>query len=277
MSGLPFFHISGANGFIGSHFVDMIEKNGYSWSSVKDKKGQLWRFSNQPYLELKANHRNILIHCAWLMDADSFQQNQLITKSSIELFDLADQLDIEIVFISSMSAFIGCQSMYGQAKLELENYLLLKDYKSYIIRPGLVWEQGAKLNGILGTLEKFVSKFIVIPFVEHGSGRFYFTEVGDLTQIVLSIIKKEVTWSNKHPVLAHPTPFTLHSILYHLSIRQNKKIIQVKIPILLLKFSIKFLLFIGLRIVRYDSFVSLISLDSDPHFSETVKNLKSFF
>ncbi len=63
-----------------------------------------------------------LIHCAWDMRATGWDEiHKTNVLGSIRLFEAAANEGVgKLTFISSISAFEGCQSMYGQAKLEVE-------------------------------------------------------------------------------------------------------------------------------------------------------------
>ena len=65
----------------------------------------------------------------------------------------------KIIFISSISAFDGCRSLYGRAKLEIEKIAL--DCGALVIRPGLVYGEGA--GGMFGKLVAQMKKSSVIP------------------------------------------------------------------------------------------------------------------
>ena len=276
MSKPYYFFITGANGYIGRKIVDELSKNKLEWSSVVNKKGQKWRFGEQAHFAIDSSYSPVLIHCAWNMKADSSTENQLMYKSSCDLFDKAAQLGMKIIFVSSMSAFDTCSSQYGQTKLSLEKYLNAISSSHYIIRPGLVWEDGHSLSGIIGVLQKVVSILPVVPYLHHGPGQFYFTEVSDLARTLVLLSMDELKWNNNSPVLANPKGYTLKSILSTLAAAQNRNVWLVPISAMILKIAVKMLCICGVRIIRYDSLVSLLNLDTHPFFADVSKELKSF-
>lgn len=276
MSKPYYFFITGANGYIGHKIVAELDKNKLEWSSVTNQTGQKWRFGESAFFNIDSKYTSVLIHCAWNMKADSSIENQLMYKSSCELFDRAAQLGMKIIFISSMSAFENCSSLYGQTKLGIEKYLNAMNSSHYIVRPGLVWEDGQSLSGIIGVLQKIVSLLPVVPYLHHGSGQFYFTEVGDLVRVLVLLSKDELKWNNNNPVLANPKGYTLKAILLTLAGAQKRRVWLVPIPAVVLKIAVKILCLCGVRIIRYDSLVSLLNLDMRPFFADVSQGLKSF-
>src|SRR5207253_1039840 len=57
----------------------------------------------------------------------------------------------KIIFISTISAFEGCRSLYGRAKLEIEKIAL--DCGALVIRPGLVYGSGPGLRRTAGSAD----------------------------------------------------------------------------------------------------------------------------
>jgi len=64
-----------------------------------------------------------------------------------------------IVVISSLSAFAGCRSLYGKAKLQIESLALSAD--AVVIRPGLVY--GNDSGGMFGRLVRQVRGSRLLP------------------------------------------------------------------------------------------------------------------
>lgn len=276
MSKPYFFYITGSNGFIGRHIVRCIEQSGFQWSRLYNDRGQVWRFGESPQDTVDSQYENILIHCAWDMKADSESANQLMMVSSQRLFEFARQKEMAVCFISSMSSFQGCQSLYGKTKFILENDLCQSGLRHIIIRPGLVWENQRALSGIIGTLEKIINLLPLVPYLNHGHGRFYFTEVNELAQKVVMILTDRLDWDNQYPVLAHKKSYTLKEILLEIANKNKKTVLLFPFPVCFLKFIIKLLNLIGLKIIRNDSLISLLNLDERPMFSNISGQLTSF-
>ena len=60
----------------------------------------------------------------------------------------------KIVVISSISAFEGCKSVYGKAKLAIEKLAI--DFGAIVVRPGLVFSEngGAMFGSLVAQVEK---------------------------------------------------------------------------------------------------------------------------
>jgi nucleoside-diphosphate-sugar epimerase len=72
-----------------------------------------------------------------------------------------------IIFLSSISAFDGCSSLYGKAKLEIEKDAA--DVGAGIIRSGLLYGPRPS-GGMFGSLQRMASDSSIIPLI--GSGRY---------------------------------------------------------------------------------------------------------
>jgi nucleoside-diphosphate-sugar epimerase len=71
-----------------------------------------------------------------------------------------------LLFISSISAYEGCRSHYGRAKLLLEQESLALG--ADVVRPGLVW--GPTPGGVMGSLEKAVTRLPLVPCLSGAGG-----------------------------------------------------------------------------------------------------------
>lgn len=117
-----------------------------------------------------------------------------------------------------MSAFKGCRSKYGRAKLIVEKTVVNNGGR--IIRPGLVWSQG-ELGGILGKIAKLVHWFPLIAIPSTDKQKLHMTNLINLGDIILDILQGNLN-INRHPVFAELEPITLKAIVQAVA-RKNGK------------------------------------------------------
>lgn len=167
-------------------------------------------------------------------------------------------------FISSMSAFTGCRSLYGKAKLAIESRML--KLGGQVIRPGLVW--GEHPGGVMGALDSMVAKLPVVPYLVGSGGlQQYLIHEEDLAGAVSHLIASAPASPTVHS-LAHPEPLTMKSILSLLAARRGVRRVFfplhwsfAMLPLLLAEV-------LGLKVpFRSDSLTGLVHGNPSPSFS----------
>jgi hypothetical protein len=108
-----------------------------------------------------------LVHCAY--DFKPLRRDEIRAVNvdgARKLFQAARAAGIgKIICISAISAYDGCRSLYGKAKLEIEKLAL--ENGALVIRPGLVY--GNDSGGMFGKLAAQVRNSSIIPMI---GGRF---------------------------------------------------------------------------------------------------------
>jgi nucleoside-diphosphate-sugar epimerase len=134
-------------------------------------------------------------------------------KGSINLFAQARAEGVEqVVYISSMSAYDGCRSLYGSAKLEIEAALRTMGF-GCSVRPGLIYSTPlAESGGMVGSLLKNTQRG-VIPLVGRGDQVLYLVHQKDLAGLVEKQIKNPTEAGNAPIIAANPRPYTLREII----------------------------------------------------------------
>src|SRR5262249_26051026 len=111
------------------------------------------------------------------------------------------------VLVSSLSAFEGASSDYGQSKLELERAVLQRG--GVALRPGLVFGVGA--GGLFGAMVAAISKRAITPMVGGGAQRLFVPQDEPLSELVADIATGRL--APDRPVFAaHEAPTTLRGI-----------------------------------------------------------------
>lgn len=122
-----------------------------------------------------------LVHCAYDFAAPTWREiHSRNVRGAAVLFEAARAVGVaRLVCISTMSAFAGCQSLYGRAKLESEKMAF--GAGALVLRPGLIW--GAEAGGMFGALVKQVRGGRAIPLIG-GDQTLYLVHQEDLTGLI---------------------------------------------------------------------------------------------
>ncbi len=174
----------------------------------------------------------------------------------------------KILFISSISAFDGCRSLYGKAKLEIEKIAL--DSGALVIRPGLVY--GDDSGGMFGKLNAQVRSTSVIPLISDGSQIQFLVHNEDLCAFAEKFASGKTELNPQILTVANVQPWPFKKLLLEIARGQNKKVRFIPLPWRLVWLGIKSAEICGLKLsFRSDSLVSLMHQNPAPDFSENSK------
>ncbi len=209
---------------------------------------------------------NVLIHCAY--DFTPLRRDEIHAvnvEGSRKLFLAARAAGVEkIVGISSISAYAGCRSLYGQAKLEIEKIAL--DCGALVIRPGLVYGSGS--GGMFGKLAAQVKKSSVIPMIGDGSQIQFLVHEEDLCAFIARYAGGEVKIPPQILTAAHGQPWPFKKLLLEIARGLGKRPKFVPLPWRLVWAALKSAELCGLKLnFRSDSLVSLMYQNPRPDFS----------
>ncbi|MGI8508465.1 MAG: NAD-dependent epimerase/dehydratase family protein [Gemmatimonadaceae bacterium] len=265
--------VTGANGYVGSCIARSLESQGLGVRRLQ-RSGEgdfVSHFAlGRPIDPAAFDGVSALVHCAYDFNAaDWIAIERTNVTGSLDLFDAARSAGVKtIVFISSMSAFEGCRSMYGRAKLEVEQKSAGLGVHS--VRPGLVY--GEEAGGMIGALSKLLGLPIVTPLVGSGSQVLYLVHEADLGRMIGEVCTGEKRLGGKAAVAANSRPFPFKSILEVLARRDGSKKVFLPVPWQLEWLALKSAELIGLRMrLRSDSLISLINQDPHPDFSQSAQ------
>jgi nucleoside-diphosphate-sugar epimerase len=275
--------ITGASGYLGSNLVNLFRKEGFvvyrlTGSAQFDRPDPFtvdYSLSDFHSADFFLNNKiEVLIHCAYDFSLFEWKEIERVNvQGSVGLMQAAKEQGVErIVFISTMSAFEACASMYGKAKLEIEQQTA--QIGVMVIRPGLIYSE--QPGAMMGKLREAVRTMSVLPNITGGSQTLYLVHLDDLMQLVFSLATNMA--SADQPIIAASSQGkTLAQILKLIAQRQHKTIILLPVPWRLIWVVIKICEGCGLKIgFRSDSIISLVNQDPAPCFDQTLKTGVTF-
>jgi nucleoside-diphosphate-sugar epimerase len=213
---------------------------------------------------------NALVHCAY--DFKPLRWKEIVeinVEGSRKILEAARTAKIpKIIFISSISAFDDCKSLYGKAKLEIEKIAL--DCGALVIRPGLVY--GNDSGGMFGKLSAQIGNSSVIPMIGDGSQIQFLVHNEDLCAFIEKLATGKIQIEPQILTAANPEPWPFKKLLLEIARSQNKKIKFIPLPWRLVWLGLKSAELCGLKLnFRSDSLVSLMNQNPKPDFSTNAK------
>lgn len=254
--------LTGSSGYVGGVLADYFTRRNWMVVSPQDNAGRAWRL---PADVGESCFQNVdaLVHCAWDMRPSSpVQAEKTNVQGSQKLLSQARHAGIKhLVFISSMSAYDGCESAYGRMKLFLEQEFLLA--RGVVIRPGLVY--GKKAGGMVGKLQTLVRKLPVIP-LPCASAKQYLIDEETLAETVFQAACGQAS-SGVYSV-AHSTPRSMAQIVKTLAATVGSRAPVIPVPWQPAFWALSLLQKTGLRLpVTADNLLGLARANAQPDFS----------
>jgi len=211
--------------------------------------------------------KDVLVHCAYDFRPIKWEEIRRVNvEGSIQLFEAAMRAGVgRIVLISTMSAFDGCASLYGRAKLEIER--AATGLGAAIVRPGLVY--GREAEGMVGALDRFIRVSRVAPLFGGGKQILYLAHQADLADLVAELCQAPDV--PREPVVAAcEKGMTFKEILQVLARAQKKSMLLIPAPWRLAWLMLRAGEIIGIQTrLKSDSLVSLLNQNQHPDFGPT--------
>lgn len=266
--------ITGSNGYVGGCVKNYFAENGWEILELtRQSKPNSRAIKFQLGAEILPSALagvNALVHCAY--DFKPLRWNEICAVNvggSRKILEEARAAKIpKIICISSISAFDGCRSLYGKAKLEIEKIAL--DNGALVIRPGLVY--GNDSRGMFGILAEKIRKSSVIPMVGDGSQIQFLVHNGDLSAFIERFAAGKIGIAPAVLTAANEQPWPFKKLLLEIARGQNKKIKFISLPWQLVWLGLKSAEACGLKLnFRSDSLISLMNQNPSPDFSANSK------
>lgn len=253
--------ITGASGYVGSNLASRFERDG--WMVVRTT----FRLGDNVPAAAFAKV-DALVHCAYdfrpVAWADTHRVN--VVGSRWLLHAAAAGGVRKMVVLSTISAFPGCRSLYGKAKLEIEAEAELAG--AAVLRPGLVFvDQGSDAGGMFGSLLRS-SRASIVPLIGGGRHCQYLVHVDDLYALVSGLASGSIPVPARPVVVASSRCWPMRELVTALARRQGRRPRFVSVPWQAAWLGLKTAELARLRLgYRSDSVVSLVNQDPSPDFS----------
>ena len=261
--------MTGSNGYVGSCVKKYFVAHG--WEVVDLVRRPAGPLARQFELGAEVSGASlvgvdVLVHCAYDFKPLRWQDIRAVNVAgTAKLFETARAADvIRIVCISTISAFRGCRSLYGRAKLEIEQLALQHD--GLALRPGLVY--GPCPGGMFGKLTDQVRKSKVIPLIGSGAQQQYLVNHEDLCAFILKYAAGQTPALPAVLTAAHSQPWAFKQLLQTIARGLDRQVKFVPLPWRAVWLGLKSAEWCGMHLnFRSDSLVSLMYQNPAPDFS----------
>lgn len=271
----PVCAVTGATGYVGGKIVGHLGRRGYAVyglsrrAGVESSRHIPYDLDRAPSPELfRSRGIEVLVHAAYDFSLTAWGDILAVNvKGSCDLIRAAQEGGVaKIIVISTMSAFPGCRSLYGRAKLLIEAQAA--SASAIILRPGLV--HAADAGGVFGKLQQAIVGSPVVPYPAGGRNVLYLVSSDDLCRVIEGLAGDDLRAPPGPVIIAHPRPLTLSEILRMIARVNGKRRIFVPIPWQTIWAGLKALELVGIRSgLRSDSVISLMNQDAAPRFDDT--------
>jgi nucleoside-diphosphate-sugar epimerase len=272
--------ITGSNGYVGGCVKDYFATRGWDTFELTRRprpNSCALQFQLGDYISPESlSGMTALIHCAYDFKPLRWEEIRAVNiEGSQKILEAAHAAGIpKIIYISSVSAFDDCRSLYGMAKLEIEKIAL--DNGALVIRPGLVY--GSPPGAMFGKLVSQIRKAPIIPMIGDGSRVQYLIHNEDLCSFVEGYASGKISiggQSQEAPRIltaAHEQPWTVKKLLLEIARALNKQPKFIPLPWRLIWLGLKSAEVCGLQLnFRSDNLVSLMYQNPNPDFSPNAK------
>lgn len=267
------YGVTGASGYLGNRLIAMLHAQGRPVVALGRRRPAV----DVPFLAfdlregvadpnaLREARIDALVHAAYDFSVTApALVREVNVDGTARLLDAARTAGIgRFIEISTMSAFDGCASVYGQAKLAIER--LVAERKGLSLRPGLIW--GPRPGGMVGTLFKVAGSLPVVPLIGSGRALQYLVRDADVAALVVRLADHPQLPAVSYLTVCHERPLQFREILRQMAEAQGRRPAFVPVPAAMVK--------LGLRVVervlpgrglRADSVTGLMHANPAPVF-----------
>ena len=293
--------IFGGTGQIGTHLIRMLTKNNYKVSvvtrNIHEKGHKIKIMGNAGFIDLvevkifdEEKIRNlfkdadICINLIGILfekrGGNSFKNIHSVFPSLLAKLCKEYKLS-QFIHLSALGIDKAIDSNYAQSKLEGEKKILENFPLATILRPSIVYSSSDNFTCNFMTL---LNRLPIFPLYYSGNTKFMPIHCSDLTDVIFSIISKNI--DTKIIECVGPETMTFKEILQKLLFLIDKKRILIPFPFFLANLSAKFFELLPkplltqdqLRLLKYDNITSGkyktnfdIGIPSKKYFEKEVK------
>lgn len=259
--------VTGASGYLGGAVAAALRTAGFTVRRLvrtPSEPGDAVFRLGEPVSPAALEGVDALIHAAHDFRAFGWDEMRRVNvDGAAALFDAARAAGVKrLVAVSSVSAYAGCRSEYGRAKLLLESAAAERGGVS--VRPGLVY--GGGRGGMFATLEK-LCRLPVLPVADGGRQPMLLVHAEDAAGAIVRALDWDPAAARGPVLLAHDHPVAFGEILQTIARAHGRRVALLPVPSVLMLKGLGAAEALGLRLpARRDSLESLLHPDPAPDF-----------
>lgn len=268
----PKVAITGGRGYLGSILARKFQIAGWETTllvrEMREKGEVAFQLGKKIAPEVLKEHQ-AFVHCAYDFKPSLWAEiSQTNILGSRLCFEAAMQAGVNRrVFVSSMSAYEGCCSMYGKAKLAVEQEFLPQGV--FCVRPGLLWSDESR--GMFGKLARAAGALPFLPLVDGGEQKLALSQAEDLAFGLVDYCQGSAESPREAQITAYPELLTFRTILKVLAEQAGRKPRFFSVPGWAPLAGLRGAEFFKIPLpFKSDSLVSLLHQDPSPTFSKMI-------
>lgn len=265
--------VTGAHGYVGSMLCHALRSAGWRVVSLSRRAARSadeisWSLEEPGSAiadELKARAASTLIHAAWdLRLVRPRDLERVNVQGSLRLLAQAQAANLRrVVFISTISAFEGARSRYGQTKFTVERVTL--GAGGIVLRPGMVY--GENPGGMFAALKQRAMRSSILPLIGDGSYPQYLVHEDDLAAAVAHALSQSPL-PGVPVTVAHPHPWPLRALFETMAGEQARALRFVSVPWPIVYRALRLGEAMGIKMdFRSDSVLSLVFQNPHPELN----------
>jgi nucleoside-diphosphate-sugar epimerase len=221
--------VTGASSYVGGRILRRLRARGLETIALQrrpnagDDSARRYALA-QPLGQSLLDGVDTVVHAAYDLAARGENVRAVNCAGSLPLLEGVAARGGRVVLISTLSAFDGARSDYGQGKLALEHAVLERG--GVVVRPGLVF--GVAAGGLFGAMVHALSARALTPLIGGGRQRVFVTHDESLSDLVAEVVAQPAAATG--PLFAaHEVPTTLRAIAAEISRTHGRRLHAVPV------------------------------------------------
>ncbi len=268
--------ITGSNGFIGSSLLELFLNKGWKIKALQrnipegadnDENIEYINYSLNTSVDKEAlKNVNLFVHCAYqAYNHKNKNAEEINLTGTKDLLNICRELNIKMVFLSTLSAHNEALSIYGKSKLEIEN--IFDFNKDFILKLGLVI---GKKGGLFMNIAETIKKSKYIPLIAKGVQPIQTVNISDVFEIIIKSYENDISGNYK---IAEEIAISMKDLYNAISDHYSFKRKFISLPYGFTYFMMKLIEAIGINLsVSSESLLGLKQLKA----FDTEKDLNTF-